>query len=199
LVELDNGSLTLSIEELERLLQAWIERVCHRRVHSQTGVTPLARYGGLTPRRPTEQELREAFMWQETRLVTTTATVSLLGNRYEVDQALRGHRVELRFDPYDLQRIEVYYAGRPFGEALAHQVDRHVHPQAREPADQPRPQSGIDYLRLIQQDHEREWLARRINYHELDAGAAGDGGERNADDDDDDDEGAGGVPALVRS
>jgi putative transposase len=111
--------------------------------------------------------------------------------------------VELRFDPYDLERIEVYYAGRPFGQALGHQVGRHVHPQAQEPADQPRPASGIDYLRLIEQEHEREWLARRINYHEL-SGSAGaeDAGERGADrhhDDDDDDEGAGGVPAPVRS
>ena len=200
LVELDSGSLSLSIKELERLLQAWIERVYHRRVHTETGVTPLARYGGFTPRRPTEQELREAFMWQETRLVTKTATVSLLGNRYEVDQALCGRRVELRFDPYDLERIEVYYAGRPFGEAVGHQVGRHVHPQAHEPADQPRPKSGIDYLRLIEQEHERGWLARRINYKEL-AADAGDADERDAGqrDDDDDDDGAGGVPALVRS
>ena len=105
-------------------------------------------------------------MWQETRLVTKTATVSLLGNRYEVDQALCGRRVELRFDPYDLERIEVYYAGRPFGDAVPHQVGRHVHPQAQEPADEPRPPSGIDYLRLITQEHERDWLARRINYHQ---------------------------------
>jgi putative transposase len=164
-------------------------------------MTPLARYGGFTPRRPTEQELREAFMWQETRLVTKTAMVSLHGNRYEVNQALRGRRVELRFDPYDLERIEVYYAGRPFGEAVPHQVGGHVHPQAQEPVDQPRPQSGIDYLRLIQQDHERGWLARRINYHQL-AASAGDAAEHRAgehDDHDDDDDGAGGVPALVRS
>ena len=196
LVELEGASVSLGIEELERMLQAWIERVYHRRVHTETGVTPLARYGAFTPRRPTAQELREAFMWQEDRLVTKTATVSLLGNRYEVHQALCGRRVQLRFDPYDLQQIEVYYAGQPFGEALAHQVARHVHPQAQEPADQPRPQSGIDYGRLLAAEHEREWLAHRINYHEF---AARDGGELPTDDDDDDDDGAAGVPALVRS
>ena len=136
-------------------------------------------------------------MWQETRLVTSTALVSLLGNRYEVHQALCGRRVELRFDPYDLERVEVYYAGRLFGEALPHHVSRHVHPQAQEPAERPRPASGIDYLRLIEQEHQREWLSRRINYHELPAGA-GDGAGGGEHDDDDDD-GAGGVPALVRS
>ena len=121
LVELDSAGELPSLAELERMLQAWIERIYHRRVHSDTEVTPLARYSGFG-RACDRQELREAFMWQETRLVTTTATVSLLGNRYEVNQALRGRRVELRFDPYDLERIEVYYAGRPFGHALPHQI-----------------------------------------------------------------------------
>ena len=100
--------------------------------------------------------------------MTKTATVSLLGNRYEVDQALRGRRVELRFDPYDLELIEVYYAGRPFGHARA-ASDRPARapagPGARRSA--PAGQSGIDYLRLIDQEHERDWLARRINYHQL--------------------------------
>ena len=38
------------LAELERMLQAWIERVYHRRVHSETKVTPLARFSGFMPR-----------------------------------------------------------------------------------------------------------------------------------------------------
>jgi len=45
----------------------------------------------------TRAELHEALSWAVERLVTKTATVSLLGNRYEIHQALCGHRVELRF------------------------------------------------------------------------------------------------------
>jgi len=198
LVELD-GSAPPELPELERVLQAWIERVYHRRAHSETKLTPIGRWGGFTPRYPTGSQLREAFLWEETRLVTKTATVSLLGNRYEVDQALCGRRVELRFDPYDLERIEVYYAGRPFGEALGHTIGRHVHPQAQEPTDEPRPASGIDYLRLIEAEHEREWLSRRINYHQLPGDpVAGDPGAAD-EDDHDDDEGASGLLAPVRS
>lgn len=191
LVELERTPGPSDLAELERLLQAWIERVYHRRVHSETKTTPLERFGSFAPRLPTAAELREAFMWQETRLVTKTATVSLMGNRYEVDQALCGRRVELRFDPYDLQRIEVYYAGRLLGHAVPHTIGRHVHPQAQEPAEQPRPASGIDYLRLIADEHERDWLARRINYHQLPDTASG---ER---DDDDDDDGDGAAMAAT--
>jgi len=198
LVELDGHERPPDLPELERMLQAWIERVYHRRMHSETETTPLARFGDFAPRYPTAAELREAFVWTETRVVTKTATVSLLGNRYEVDQALCGRRVELRFDPYDLEVIEVHYGGRSFGRALVHQVARHVHPQAQEPADEPRPASGIDYLRLITEEHERDWLARRINYHQLDDGddAGSAGAEHNDDDDDDDDDAA--LAAPVR-
>lgn len=185
LVELDLAGRLPDLVELERILQAWIEQVYHRRTHSETKATPHARFAGFTPRRPTAGELRDAFLWTETRLVTKTATVSLLGNRYEVDQALCGRRVELRFDPYDLELIEVYYAGRPCGHAVPHLIGRHVHPHAEEPEDTPRPASGIDYLRLITEEHERDWLSRRINYHQLhDADYDGDG--HNDDDDDDD-------------
>ena len=130
--------------------------------------------------------------------MTKTATVSLLGNRYEVDQALVGRRVDLRFDPYDLELIEVYYAGRPCGHAVPHVIGRHVHPHAEEPENTPRPVSGIDYLRLIETEHERDWLSRRINYHQ--PGAAGDTGDSHGvvehDDDVDDDDDA--AAAAVR-
>jgi putative transposase len=187
LVELERAERPPDLVELERMLQAWIERVYHRRAHSETKTTPLERFAGFTPRWPTTSELREAFLWAETSLVTKTATVSLLGNRYEVDRALCGRRVELRFDPYDLEVIEVYYAGRPFGHAVAHQVARHVHPHAQEPDSEPRPVSGIDYLRLITAEHERDWLSRRINYHQLhDAAGDGDDGREGGHQDDDD-------------
>jgi putative transposase len=199
LVELDHAERLPDLAELERILQAWIEQIYHRRVHSETKTTPLARFAGFTPRYPTPAELREAFLWAETRLVTKTATVSLLGNRYEVDQALCGRRVELRFDPYDLELIEVYYAGRPCGHAVPHVIGRHVHPHAEEPSDQPWPVSGIDYLGLITEEHERDWLSRRIPYHQLhDADGDGDRvGEHDNDDDDDDENGAA-VPVPVR-
>lgn len=202
LVELDAHDRQLDLSELERVLQAWIERVYHRRVHGETKVTPLERFTGFTPRYPTAAELREAFLWSETRLVTKTATVSLLGNRYEVDAALCGRKIELRFDPYDLEVIEVHYAGRACGRAVPHVIGRHVHPHAEEPDGTPRPVSGIDYLRLIETEHERDWLSRRINYHQLhavdDVGDSDEQHDHDVDEDRDDDDGAAGVTAVVR-
>ena len=57
---------------------------------------------GHGPAMPAADALTEAFLWSEHRTVTKTATVSLHGNTYQVDAALVGRKVELVFDPFDL-------------------------------------------------------------------------------------------------
>ena len=128
LVEIDDG---IELAELNRLFSAWLEVVYHRRTHSETGLSPLARFDSAgVPQLPTPALLREAFLWSQERTVTKTATVSLHGNRYEVDPALVGRKVQLVFDPFDLTRIEVRYQHRPMGVAVPLVIGRHTHPQA---------------------------------------------------------------------
>src|SRR4051812_25768796 len=130
LVELEHRD-DLDLGALNRLFGAWLEVVYHRRVHTETGQTPLARFAAAgAPALPTAALLREAFLWSESRTVAKTATVSLHGNDYEVDPALVGRRCELVYDPFDLTRIEVRYERRPFGDAVPLQIGRHTHPKA---------------------------------------------------------------------
>jgi putative transposase len=154
--------------ELNSLFAAWVETCYHRTVHSETGQTPLARWcaGGPIPL-PAPETLTEAFLWEEHRRVTKTATVSLHGNRYELDPSLVGRKVESIFDPFDLTRIEVRLAGTPMGLAIPHHIGRHSHPKAKPetPAAPPQP-SGIDYAKLIEAAHAAE-LARGVNYAAL--------------------------------
>jgi hypothetical protein len=119
---------------------------------------------------PTPADLTEAFLWSEQRVVTKTATVSLHGNTYQVDQVLAGRKVELVFSPFDLETIRVRYDGRDHGPAVPHRIHRHTHPKARpetpEPATTPR--TGIDYLALVAQDHQQQITTdQKINYHAL--------------------------------
>ena len=134
LVEIDDG---IGLAELNRLFSAWLEVVYHRRVHTETGQTPLERFDAAgAPALPTPALLREAFLWSQERTATKTATVSLHGNQYEVDPALVHRKVELVFDPFDLTRIEVRYQHRPMG-ARGPARDRPPHPptgRARAPA-----------------------------------------------------------------
>jgi len=120
------------LAELNRLFTAWVEVVYHRRAHTETRATPLERFTSVPPPvLPSPAELREAFLWAETRMVTKTATVSLFGNSFEVDTALVGRRAELVFDPFDLTDIEVRFQGRSMGKAVAVRISRHTHPKAR--------------------------------------------------------------------
>jgi putative transposase len=167
LVELEDRP-PASLEELGQLFQAWVEQVYHRRVHSETGQAPLARFlVDGAPRVPTERALREAFRWSERRTVSKTGTVGMHGNTYEVDPELAGRRVDLIFDPLELAEVEVRLDGSGRGMAVPLQIKRHVHPRAQPPAAPAEP-TGIDYLGLIRQRREQE-LQQRIDYRHLPA------------------------------
>ena len=111
------------LARLNELFAGWVETVYHARVHSETGQRPLERFlAAGPPTLPTAQMLHEAFLWSQPRTVTKTATISLHGNRYEVDAALVGRRVEVVFDPFDLATLEVRYQGRSMGIAVPHRI-----------------------------------------------------------------------------
>ncbi len=180
LVEIDDG---VELTELNRLFSAWLEVVYHRRVHSETGHSPLERFDAAgAPPLPTPALLREAFLWSQERMVTKTATVSLHGNSYEADAALVGRKVELVFDPFDLTRIEVRYQHRPFGLAVPLVIGRHTHPQAEREVPPPAAPTGIDYLKLLADRRDAELGGHRIDYASLThPDGDGDGEDRDID------------------
>jgi putative transposase len=163
------GRTVTDLAELNRLFTAWVETVYHRREHSETGQAPLARWlaGGPFPV-PTTQDLAEAFRWSEYRTVSKTALVSMHSNRYQVDPALVGRRVELVFDPFDLATIVVRADGVDAGTATPFQITRHAHPKARPetPTEPAAPSTGIDYLALIDAEHTNT-IAMKVNYAAL--------------------------------
>jgi putative transposase len=144
-----------SIDELNDRFAAWAAQVANRRRHAETGQAPIERFeAGGPPRQADPARLAEAFRWSVTRKVTRTATVPLQGNAYGVDPALVGRRVELRYDPEDLTRIEVFLDGAPAGVARPFLTRRHVHPAVPQ-AIRPAPAAtGVDYLGLVQIAHE---------------------------------------------
>jgi putative transposase len=144
-----------SLDELNELFGAWAEMVANRRIHAETNESPIERFEKSGPHRQVDPaRLREAFRWSTNRKVTRTACVPFEGNSYAVDPSLVGRRVELRYDPEDLTRIDVYLEGRSAGVAVPFVTRRHVHPavpQAKRPDLVP---TGIDYLGLVAAAHE---------------------------------------------
>lgn len=91
-----------SIDELNEILAEWAYRY-NRRVHSETGRTPLVRWQGNPEhvRAIDPARLAEAFWWCKTPRVTKTGLVSVNGCEYELDLALVGQTVTARYDPFD--------------------------------------------------------------------------------------------------
>jgi putative transposase len=153
--------------ELNRKFTAWVETVYHRTVHSETHMTPLARWEAGAPfTHATDAQLTEAFKWEEHRKVRKTATVSLHGNTYQVEADLVGRTVSLVFDPFDLTTVEVRWKGKPAGFAVPRTIGRNAHPKARpeQPPPPAPPATGIDYLGLLETAHDAELAGRVISY-----------------------------------
>jgi putative transposase len=148
-----------TLGDLNDALWAWLECIYHRHVHSETGQTPLARFtAGLEHVRPADPEtLRLAFLWREKRKVRRNATISLQGNTYQVDPALAGRTIELRFDPFDLARVELYLDDRPLGTATVTLQNRQRHLAverlATDPPAPPKPQSSLDFLAALREEY----------------------------------------------
>jgi putative transposase len=158
LPEVDASNLT-TLADLNESLWAWLECVYHQHEHSETKQTPLARYtAGLEQVRHADPEtVRRAFLWREKRKVRKDATLSLQGNRYQVEPQWAGRTIELRFDPFDLSQIELYLDGACLGLAtvLVQNRQRHlaVERLATEPPDPPKPKSSLDYLAALRAEY----------------------------------------------
>jgi putative transposase len=159
-------------EWLNERWMAWAERWANGRIHAEHRFPPLARWhdGHPTPngrpRAADQDRLADAFRWSELRTVTKTATVSLDGNHYRVDPALVGRKIELRYDPADLTRIDVYLEGEPAGTAHPEVIRRHVHPAVTHHHDPPAAtvETGIDYLGMVQDAWDADTIGRGITY-----------------------------------
>jgi len=124
------GQQASSLEELNGRLADWLQTVYHVRHHEGIGMSPAERFArGSAQVRPLDGhlDLDRLFYAQELRRVRKDGTVRLDNALYEVDLALRGLEVRLRFDPWTLARVEVDYRGQSFG--LARKVDRHLNSQ----------------------------------------------------------------------
>jgi len=165
LPEVEPAHIT-TLSELNVSLWAWLECVYHKHIHSETNQSPWARYAaGLDQVRHADPEtVRRAFLWREKRKVRRDATLSLQGNRYQVEPRYAGRTLELRFDPFDLSQIELYLDGVSQGLAtvMVQNRQRHlaVEHLATEPPEPPKPQSSLDYLAALRAEyhaqHQRE-------------------------------------------
>jgi transposase InsO family protein len=106
------GEPELTLELLNRATQAWVEQEYHRRVHSETGQTPLERcLTGLSVVRPcpSSDALRRAFRMEVRRKQRLSdGTITVEGVRYELPAAYRTLLwVTVRVARWDLSSVDL--------------------------------------------------------------------------------------------
>jgi putative transposase len=98
-----------TLEELNSALQAWIEMDYNKRLHSTTGEAPSPRFAAAIPeshKRVSDlKDFYNLFLVRETRTVTKYGRVKLNGNQYSVKSAAHGSVVEVRYDPFDMEKV----------------------------------------------------------------------------------------------
>ena len=119
LASLDPKAL-LSIDPLNERLWHWLDTVYHRHEHSSLQTTPLLRWQRdiqQVRQLPPATDMRRLFFHRVDRLVRKDSTFLLRNRFFEAPPHLAGKRIEVRFDPLDLDQVEIYAEGKLEGAA----------------------------------------------------------------------------------
>jgi hypothetical protein len=103
-----------TLEQLNGLFRAWLSEGYNHRVHSAlSGKSPAQAFTQDTKalRFPSPEALRDAFLWEKTPKVDKCGCISLEGLTYEVGLEWTRKNVLVRYDPFDLSLVEVWYGG----------------------------------------------------------------------------------------
>jgi len=107
-----------TLHELNEALQLWINEYYHQNPHSALdGLSPSMAFSRDKRRLKfiEANELREAFLYTETRLVDKTGCISFNGKKYEVGMQLIGRKIEVYFDPTWKDEVEIHHPDvKPF-------------------------------------------------------------------------------------
>jgi putative transposase len=103
-----------TLDALNDLFRAWLSEGYNHRAHSAlAGKSPAEAFTqDMKPLRfPSPEALREAFLWEKTPRVDKTGCISLSGICYEVGLEYIRKNILVRYDPFDLSLVEVWYGG----------------------------------------------------------------------------------------
>lgn len=156
LSELDERRIN-DLDDLNARLWSWLEQVYHHTAHAGlAGLTPLARYQRDLPRIRSlghkAAQLDALFYHRVQRFVRKDATVSYLGQRFEVPYELSGKTVRLVVDPHAGRVVGVEdAAGASLGAATPLDQLANIQRVRRKPEPTPAaivPHSGVNLVEL---------------------------------------------------
>lgn len=133
IAELKTANMT-TLDELNEAFLAWADLSHSQKIHTETGEEPRKRWRKDIEKIEyvDEEALRLAFLWSETRSPDKAGIFSLFGTRYQVGARLAKRRIEVRYDPEQLDDIEVWHGGVFVERVGPFEVQTHRRPKPKE-------------------------------------------------------------------
>jgi transposase InsO family protein len=174
--EIKNNKID-NIVELNDLFSAWLKKEYHEKIHTSLGTTPLERWqksldNGAKLNYFSPVQIDEAFLYYAQRKVTKYGTISFQGNKYEVDGTLIGKKIGLRYNPFHLDKIHIYYQDKYYGLARIIDLDKQKHKDVLNVEEDPIITSDIskqyfDNIKSNYQEYLQQQLDMSINTDSL--------------------------------
>ena len=104
-----------TLKELNDAFLSWLEEGYNHKPHSALNdQTPASVFAGDSRklRFVSPEELRDAFLWEESRKVDKTGCIKLNGLVFDVGPDLVGRMIDARFDPLNLNAVEIWFNGQ---------------------------------------------------------------------------------------
>jgi transposase InsO family protein len=118
-----------TLEELNSALSAWVEVEYNGKLHSGTGETPNERWMNNiekhSPRRITDLDgFNSLFLFREEKNINKFSAIRFQNNTYPIHALAVGTTVELRYNPFDLTRVQIYHEGAFYAVLRASKLSR---------------------------------------------------------------------------
>ncbi len=143
---------TMSIDEINEYFFIWVRQHYHEKVHSSTKQKPMLRFESDShPIRKVDlATLVDAFLVNDTRKVDKTGVFRLNGTDYQAPLELARKKVLVRYDPFDLDCVQVHYENQRYTDAYLLSVPEHVDfGKVVEEADVIQEPTGLSFLELL--------------------------------------------------
>jgi len=165
------ASQILTLEELNRVLVAWLQTAYHQELHSETGQTPRERYH-QEPRLIRQVDLGGVLTFFHQRVSRKVdkdfSDVRIDNLFFAVDPSLRGDRVIVEYDPFSsLQEVQLYsLAGAYLGRGRRYQREKGSHPKTpSKPTAEPIDPRYLDVLRAEHDAAQQQQRSQGIDFH----------------------------------
>lgn len=102
------------ISELNEFFFAWLKFEYHDKKHSSLDMTPLQRWdisikNGQKQKYVNPLDMDDIFLYEDERTISKYGVISFEGNTYEAPGSLVSKKVVVKFDPFDLSCLKIYY------------------------------------------------------------------------------------------